>query len=213
MRVGVYIDGFNAYHAIAALKEPSLKWLDYMALSRTLASAGSVERVVFYTALTPWAPDKRARHKNYLMALEHTGVEIVESIFLRPKKWCEREQKYCKNYEEKQTDVAIATDILTDCFEDRVDKVMLVTADSDQIPLVSRVRKLFPEKIVVLVAPPNRLNQARALGEACSGVTELKPKTLRAHLLPDEVHKPNGKVAARIPPEYMVQAVPDETAA
>lgn len=203
MRVGVYIDGFNAYHAIAALKESQLKWLDYWALSHSLARDGEVVRVAFYTALSPWSQDKRARHSNYIAALRATGVEVVESIFTRPRKWCQKHARFCRNYEEKQTDVAIATDILTDCFEDRVDKIMLVTADSDQIPLVSRVRRLFPDKIVVLAAPPGRLEQARALGEACSGVTELKAKLLRAHLLPEEVHKPNGKIAARIPPEYM----------
>lgn len=202
MRVGVYIDGFNAYHAIAALGEPSLKWLDYMSLAVELAGDGEVEKVTFYTALSPWSPDKRARHRNYLEALRVTGVRIVESIFTRPRKWCQKQQRHCKNYEEKQTDVAIATDVLADCFENRVDKIMLVTADSDQIPMVARVRRMFPHKIVVLVAPPGRLEQARGLGEACSGVTELRPRMLRKHLLPDEVHKPNGKVAARIPTEY-----------
>lgn len=202
MRVGVYVDGFNAYHGIEALKEPCLKWLNYRSLASALVGDGQLERVVFYTAMTPWAADKRARHANYIAALTASGVEVVESIFSRPSKWCMKEQRYCKNYEEKQTDVAIAIDVLTDCFEDRVDKVMLVTADSDQIPLVARVRRLWPEKIVVLVAPPNRLKQARALGEVCSGVTELKAKLLRAHLLPDEIRKPNGKVVASIPPEY-----------
>ena len=85
---------------------------------------------------------------------------------------------------------------------------MLVTADSDQIPLVTRVRKLFPEKVVVLVAPPNRLNQARGLGDVCSGITELKAKTLRERLLPDQIRKPNGKVIASIPPEWLVEETP-----
>jgi len=202
VRVGVYIDGFNAYHAIAALNEPTLKWLDYQSLARALAGEDHLERVVFYTALSPWSPAKRARHVNYIAALRATGVEVVESIFSRPRKWCHKEQRHCKNYEEKQTDVAIATDILSDCFEDRVDRILLITADSDQIPMVTRVRKLFPEKVVVLVAPPKRLDQARGLGEACNGVRELKASLLRKHLLPDEVRKPNGRLAASIPPEY-----------
>lgn len=207
MRVGVYIDGFNAYHAIVALNEPRLKWLNYWSIAEALARDGTVERVAFYTALSPWSPEKRMRHTNYIAALRATGVDVIESIFTRPRKWCAKQKKHCKNYEEKQTDVAIATDILTDCFEDRVDKVLLVTADSDQIPLVRRVRKLFPSKVVVLVAPPGRLQQARGLGEACSGITELKPKLLRQHILPEEIFKPNGKIAARIPQEYSAEIV------
>jgi uncharacterized LabA/DUF88 family protein len=203
LRVCAYIDGFNAYHAIHGLGEAILKWLDYHSLMASMLREGdTLERVVFYTAMTPWDPDKRKRHENYLTALRATGVEVVESVFSRPRKWCRPQQRYCKNYEEKQTDVAIATDVLSDCFEGTAERILLVTADSDQIPMVRRVRARFPDKIVVLVAPPGRLDQARDLGEVCSGVTELKPKTLRRFLLPPELLKPNGKPLALCPPEY-----------
>lgn len=33
----VYIDGFNLYHAIDRLNEPSLKWLDLRAVRRAAA--------------------------------------------------------------------------------------------------------------------------------------------------------------------------------
>lgn len=203
MRVCAYIDGFNAYHAIHALGEPVLKWLDYHSLIASMLHEGdTLERVVFYTAPTPWGPDKMKRHKNYLAALGATGVEVVESVFTKPRKFCFPQQRYCKNYEEKQTDVAIATDVLADCYEGRAERILLVTADSDQIPLVKRVRATFPEKVVVLVSPPGRLNQARDLGQHCSGVTELKAKTLRKFLLPPELLKPNGKPLALFPPEW-----------
>lgn len=200
MRVCAYIDGFNAYHAIQRLGDPALKWLDYHSLiASMLGPEDTLERVVFYTALTPWAHDKRKRHENYIAALKATGVEVVESVFTRPRKFCKPQNRHCKNYEEKQTDVAIAVDVLSDCFMGRVERVILVTADSDQIPMVKRVRSTFPNNIVLLVAPPARLDQARELGSHCSGVTELKEKTLRKFLLPPELLKPNGKPLALFP--------------
>lgn len=203
MRVSAYIDGFNAYHAIAALGEPMLKWLDYHSLVASMLREGdTLERVVFYTAPSPLSAEKRARHANYVTALRATGIEIVESKFTRPRKWCHKQQIHCKNYEEKQTDVAIATDIMSDCYEDAVDRVLLFTADSDQVPMVKRLRAKFPEKIIFLIAPPGRLNEARELGEQCSGVSELKPETLRRFLLPPTILKPNGKPLALCPPEY-----------
>lgn len=203
MKVAAYIDGFNAYHAIAALNQPLLKWLDYHSLATSLLREGeTLERVVFYTALNPWSNEKRARHSNYIAALKHTGVEVVESRFTRPSKFCQGMQQYCKNYEEKQTDVAIAVDVLTDIMLGKTDRVLLFTADSDQIPLVKRVRAHRPESIVFLVAPPGRLGQARELGRHCSGIMELKPDTLRKFILAPAFYKPNGKPAATLPAEY-----------
>lgn len=203
MRVCGYIDGFNAYHAIHGLGKPALKWLDYHSLiASMLGPDDTLERVVFYTAMTPWAADKRARHKNYIEALKATGVEVVESVFTKPRKFCRPQQRYCKNYEEKQTDVAIATDVLSDCYEGRAERIILVTADSDQIPMVKRVRATFPRNVIYLAAPPNRLGQARELGSHCSGVTELKESTLTRFLLPPEIFKPNGKLLASFPHEW-----------
>lgn len=203
MRVCAYIDGFNAYHAIQALGEPILKWLDYHSLvASMLHPDDTLERVVFYTAITPWSPDKRRRHLNYVAALRATNVEVVESKFTKPSKFCKPQDRFCKNYEEKQTDVAIATDVLTDCYEGRAERILLFTADSDQIPLVKRVKAKFPNSVVVLVAPPGRLNQARELGEHCDAIMELKAKRLAGLLLPPEILKPNGKPLALCPPEY-----------
>lgn len=203
MKVAAYIDGFNAYHAIDRLGEPALKWLDYHSLAASMLREGdTLERVVFYTALTPWSPEKRARHVNFLEALRHTGVQVRESRFTRPRKYCKPMDRYCKNYEEKQTDVSIAVDVLADCYDGNADRILLVTADSDQVPLVRQVRSRFPDKIVFLMAPPGRLGEARELGEHCSGLMELKPEFLRRFILPPEVFRTYGKRAALYPPEY-----------
>lgn len=59
---------------------------------------------------------------------------------------------------EKMTDVNIATELLVDAFQDRFDSALLISADSDLIAPLSKVRQLFPEKQVVLAFPPARFS-------------------------------------------------------
>ncbi len=54
MRVACYIDGFNLYHAIAALADPLLKWTDLRALAHSyLRDDDVLVRVVFSRPSTP----------------------------------------------------------------------------------------------------------------------------------------------------------------
>jgi uncharacterized LabA/DUF88 family protein len=58
--------------------------------------------------------------------------------------------------EEKRTDVNIAVTMLLDCFHDRVDTLVLVSADSDQIPTIQAIRNNFPSKSLKAYFPPER---------------------------------------------------------
>ena len=203
MRVAAYVDGFNLYHAIEALDEPLLKWCDMRSLAASYLRAGEIlERVTFYTAYNTWDAEKRRRHLNYVAALEATGVEVTRSNFAKVQKLCTQSERRCKFFEEKQTDVAIATDMLSDCYERGIKRSLLLSADSDQIPAVNHIRRRFPNNTVYMIAPPKRLSQARDLGAACNGVTELTAGRLRDHILPHEVRNDRGRLAASCPARY-----------
>lgn len=58
--------------------------------------------------------------------------------------------------EEKCTDVNLALNILIDCVDDIVDTVVLVTADSDQIPTIKMLKAKFPHKKLKVYFPPCR---------------------------------------------------------
>lgn len=203
MRVGAYVDGFNLYHAVEALKEPLLKWADIRSLASSYLREGeTLERVCFYTAYNTWDAAKRKRHLNYVKALEATGVEVVMSNFSRVQKACVKSGLSCHFYEEKRTDVAIATDMLTDCYELGLGRLLLFTADSDQIPSVERIRDRFPETSIYMIAPPKRLTRARELSAACHGRTELTAGRIRDHLLPHEIRDARGRLVASCPAGY-----------
>lgn len=203
MRTACYIDGFNLYHAVEKLREPALKWCDLYSLSVSYLRPGdTLEKVTFFTALNTWNAPKRKRHVNYVNALEHFGVNVIHSKFDTPPKWCHRHERYCKIREEKQTDVAFSIEVLSDCYELGIERVLLITADSDHVPMVARVRARFPAVIVYLIAPPGRLKVARELGQNCSGIAELRAGRLRQHSLPLDVRNEAGRLVAARPSIY-----------
>ncbi len=203
MRTGCYFDGFNIYHAIDALGDHALKWVNLRSLALSYLKKGeTLERAAFFTALNTWDKGKRQRHVAYVKALEAVGVTVVLSHFDKVEKRCYTHDRWCKLREEKQTDVAFATTVLTDCYESNLDRVVLFTADSDQIPTVAAVKRRFPAISVYLVAPPKRLAIARQLGQACDGIAELTAGRLRQHLLPDDLRDDRGRLVAAKPSLY-----------
>jgi uncharacterized LabA/DUF88 family protein len=198
MRVGCYIDGFNLYHAVDALGEPSLKWLDLRSLAMSYVRAEhTLTRVAFFTALNTWDKEKRARHVQYIKALESTEVEVFLASFDRVKKHCRVWDRYCRFDQEKQTDVHLAVQILADCYERAVDRVLLMTADSDHVPLLKMIRNRCPDVRVFLIAPPNRLREARQLGSLAHKVFQLTAGRLRQHPLPIEIRDNDRLIAVR----------------
>jgi uncharacterized LabA/DUF88 family protein len=165
LRVGCYIDGFNLYHAVDALQEHSLKWLDLRSLALSYLRAEQVlARLAYFTALNSRDAQKRARHLEYINAVQATGVELFLAGFDRVRRHCRTFDRYCKFDQEKQTDVNLAVQLLSDCYEGNIDRALLISADSDHVPLLRRIRARFPEIRLFLIAPPNRLKEARELG-------------------------------------------------
>jgi uncharacterized LabA/DUF88 family protein len=202
-RVRVYIDGFNVYHAIDGITNPTLKWLNYKLLSKQMLREGeTLDSVHFFTAVLTWNHIKQQRHKNYIAALRAAGVCIHEAHFKKGSRYCRGEARYCDFYEEKQTDVALAIAIVTDALADKFDRAILITADSDQIPTVKFVQTL-PGKSITVRFPPGRASQARALGDAATDKKELTVGQMQTCLLPRTVCDATGKAVAHMPALYL----------
>lgn len=204
-RVRAYIDAFNLYHAIQAMGEPDLKWLDLRLLCESFLRKGEVlEKVTFFTSIWHFDGEKQKRHKNYITALEATGVYVQEGNFRKPDKYCYTEGKYCPFREEKQTDVAIALEIAKDALRNEVDRVLLLTADSDQIPTAKLVNSLKGVNIT-LIFPPGRKGEGRDLGQHIRHKRELKRGRMLTCKLPRTVKNAAGKAVAWRPSLYVAE--------
>ncbi|WP_433942518.1 NYN domain-containing protein [Brevundimonas diminuta] len=202
-KVGWYVDGFNLYHALDALRDPTLKWLNLRSLAESyLKPTQQLERVVFSTAYNTWDAGKRSRHLMYVKALETAGVDVIPSKFDKVRKYCRKEERYCDFNEEKQSDVNLAVEALADVYDGRVNTVFFLTADSDQIPTFRAISRRFPDVRIYLVAPPGRLQRARELAQHAHSKFELTEGKVREHPLDDEYRTVGGTLIAARPQEY-----------
>src|SRR5687767_1436423 len=114
-RVNCYVDGFNLYHAIRETGRQELKWLSLVSVAQLTLRPGDVLAAVHYfTAVVHWDKQKAQRHREYITALRSTGVRIADSYFVNNHKMCRKFSRACPFYEEKQTDVGLATRVLRD---------------------------------------------------------------------------------------------------
>ena len=204
-KVACYIDGFNLYHAIDTLNNNRLKWLNLHKLARSfLRSEDTLEKVAYFTAYMTWDKEKMQRHKEYVRALKSQGVECIISKFQKTNKHCKRNRKYCNFMEEKQTDVAFSARILTDCFNSNIDRVILITADSDQVPTVALIRGLRPDISILIAPPPGRDAIARELRSIASDSREITKGRLEQCLFPRNVLDDCGVIIARSPATYQI---------
>ena len=155
-RVNVYIDGFNFYYGLMAKGWGRYRWLDYPALiSRRIREGQRLGEIKYFTALVTHQPKKVPRQQTYLRALEvQGGISIITGTFENRAIQCPECHVWYKRPKERQTDVNIATHLVSDAYENAFDTAYLVCADSDLIPAVRVVQRLG--KRVVLIDPPKR---------------------------------------------------------
>jgi uncharacterized LabA/DUF88 family protein len=155
-----YIDGFNLYHGLRSKYGRKFIWLDIEKLSQQLLQDRQIlEKVKYFTAMIRDNPSKEFRQKTYISALSTLSkVEIYYGKYLVNQHICPN----CNHIEnipsEKMTDVNIATHLITDAFTNQFDVAKIITADSDLTGPIQMVKKLFPNKKIVVAFPPDRVS-------------------------------------------------------
>lgn len=170
-RVLVLIDGFNYYHKLALYQKNQnvcVKWLDYMSLLKSaikshLRTEDFDIEVIFFTAIaTHRSIESQARHRLYLKALKTSGVKVIlgefKEKYIYPCKDCKQkhfDEKILK-HEEKHTDVNVAITLLEKAMTDSFDRAYLLSEDNDYVPVVKRVKELYPNKEIIICPPPQK---------------------------------------------------------
>lgn len=113
----------------------------------------TLSEVLYFTALATWMPEKAERHKLFIRAQESEGVTIIYGEFKRKDKRCLLCRNRYSTFEEKQTDVNIAIHLLQLAIQDRYDRAVIVSGDTDLIPAVKAVRVTFPGKQIGIMIP------------------------------------------------------------
>jgi uncharacterized LabA/DUF88 family protein len=169
----------------------TLKWLDINCLVKNLLTDKQVViEVKYFTSRVSNNPEKQKRQTTYIEALETTGVKVFYGNYQRDSTECRRCGNVWASYNEKMTDVNIATQILIDAYADRFDMAMLISGDSDLVPPIRAVHELFNKKRVFVAFPPKRHNSSVAL--VSKGSMIIGRKKLSDSQFNEEVQKHDG---------------------
>ena len=172
MRTIFLIDGFNLYHSVRDIgKEDSgcrVKWLDIYSLCKSflplIDKYATIESIHYFSALAYHLNDPNIikRHEDYIQCLRETGVSVHLSRF-KEKTSTDSQGRKIIRHEEKETDVAIASQLFEVLHMGTCDCVVLVTGDTDLAPAVKTVKRLFPTKYIIFAFPYNRKSEELAL--------------------------------------------------
>ena len=199
-RVVVYVDGFNMYFGMMEAGLDKLRWLDLDALVKDLLLPNQqLAQVKYFTSRVSNNPDKQKRQTTYIEALESTGIKVYYGNYQSGSIECRKCGNIWPTYNEKMTDVNIATQILIDAYEDKYDMAMLISGDSDLVPPMKAVHELFNKKRVFVAFPPKRHNQSVAL--IAKGSMIIGRKKIADNQFAEEVTKKGGYVL-RQPSEW-----------
>jgi uncharacterized LabA/DUF88 family protein len=99
-------------------------------------------------------------------------------------------------FEEKMSDVNLATHLLLEAVDDRFDTALVVSGDSDLSTPIRTVLRRWPHKRVVVAFPPKR-NSVQLQGVA-TGYLRIGEDKLRKSQLPDSVQTVSGILLHRL---------------
>jgi uncharacterized LabA/DUF88 family protein len=185
--VACYIDGFNLYHSIDDLRKPYLKWVNLWALAESFVRPGeNLVKVAYFSAYATWLPAQYARHRTYVNELKGVGVECHMARFNERTMRCRGCKAEWISREEKETDVHFALTFLEDAIDDVFHRAIVISADSDYVPAVRKIRGRYPAKEIFLATPPERHAKARELIRACNSASPVTPGRLAKHLFGPE---------------------------
>jgi len=199
-----YIDGFNLYYGLKEAGYRRYYWLDPVSLSRALLPhSHTLVAVKYFTAPVrggsgndpPARADSRdasrRRQGKYFDALA-TLPDLLrfDGHYLTKPTTCPYCKKDFDRDEEKMTDVQIATEMLSDAHGGAFDTAILISADSDLVPPVRKIKELN-NKTVRVVFPPKR--KSYELIQVADEVKRIFRRTLAKCQLPNSVVTSDGR--------------------
>jgi uncharacterized LabA/DUF88 family protein len=198
------VDGFNLFYGLKCAGLRDSYWLDVVELARKLAGPEELRGVSYFTSRVRREPAEAERQSVYLDALiDHDRargtpfLSVHYGTFMRTTEKCRDCSSKRDHFREKQSDVNLATELLTDGVRDLFDVAWLISGDADLTTPVRRVRELWPAKRVFVAFPPRRAS--KALRDAADRSVNLTAEILRHSLLPERVVTPRGATLERPP--------------
>ncbi|MBB2942363.1 uncharacterized LabA/DUF88 family protein [Actinoplanes lutulentus] len=191
VRVAAYVDGFNLYNGMHDARRRRSLWLNMESLLGSFLGVNQELAVVHYfTALVQG--QSRHHQVTYLDALAaHCPItELHVGRFQAKQLQCRNCHHTRTSYEEKESDVSLAVQLVEDAALDVFDHALIVSGDSDMAPAIRSVRRIAPHKRLVAVFPPRR--SSVTLKNTVDATLQIYDRVPERHLLPDNVKAVDG---------------------
>jgi len=187
-----------------------------------------INKIYFFTAYRKWDINSYNRHKTYLQALAKYQVRIIlwnyQSKINMYRKWknkieeviCEDKidnpQEYIEDlkklayhtFEEKETDVKIALQIVEDAFLWEYDHAYIVSGDSDIIPSIQTIKKLVKKSVInnkIFSSILLPWTKGQKIKEICDYKIDITTQQMKNSILPHSIAIGNQSIS--IPKERL----------
>ena len=229
-----YIDGFNLYYA-ALRPKPHLKWLNLKALadgivhedttvvcvkyftSRVLGSASKSKRQNVYFIVLKTVSQIKITFGNLVKRKESGNMSRAEQTRLnlteQSKRNIKGQEVAINTFEEKGTDVNLASHLIYDACNDEFDIAYVITNDTDFVEPIRMVKEDLGKTVVIVAARRFRYHEEDeqdvekkkpripvpdiTLKNAASDVYYIKNSLFIASQFPDEIQIENGDIISR----------------
>lgn len=200
-KVIVYIDGFNFYYGLKHNSWRRYYWLDLVKFFESFMREDQELVKVKYFSAKPNDIDKSRRQNALFQANQaNPKFELILGKYLHKTMTCHSCGYVINTYEEKETDVRIATQIVADAYKKNCDIAIIVSADSDMVPAIELAQEAGI--ITYVYFPPTHYSSN--LASLCYNrplYLNRYESRFRHSLLPDNVTLPSGYVLP-IPTEW-----------
>jgi len=202
-RVFVYVDGFNFYYGLK--KNPQWRkyyWLDIVSLfEKFMRNDQELICVKYFSAKTNNI-DKSLRQNAFFQAnKENPKFQLILGKYLKKTITCYNCGYLINTYEEKESDVRIATQIVYDSLKHNCDIAIIVSADSDMIPAIELAQE-SGIKVFVYFPPYHHSTSLSSITPNRPINMERYEKRFKDCMFPDTVHLKVANYDLAIPPKW-----------
>lgn len=195
-RVVFYIDGFNLYFGLKSKKWQKYYWIDIVEFCKSFLKEYQELVAVYYFTAVPKDQGKKDRQDLFFSANKlNSKFKLVFGKFLE--KQIRIDGNTRKTYEEKQTDVNIAVEMLRNVFFNKNDISILISADSDLIPPINLIREIDTNHKIYCYFPPNRYSTDLLQNSDAAIKLSRYEQRFKKALLPEEIKLANGYIIKR----------------
>ena len=204
-KVIVYVDGFNFYYGLKQTRWRRYYWMDVVAFFEKFMRPNHELVAVKYFSAKPRDIEKSRRQDAFFQAnQENPKFKLILGRYLKKDIVCFNCQYVIHTYEEKESDVRLATQIVADAYQKKCDIAIVVSADSDMTPAIELAIEAR-QKVFIYFPPNQHSNSLSTVGRIRPILLERYESRFRQSLLPDVVHLSQADFDLHIPEKWKSQ--------